>query len=136
MDGKIQTLTLEYVKAAARKAYDEGRLVAQNFKAGDEFPSAMFLTPKGHCCAIGAALNDDTLELLKAGKNLSGTIYGLLARGQVRISPPGHGTADQITNIMIAHDLIIGDPLKREKRMSEFLRLIEHPSALSKVEGA
>lgn len=126
---EVQILTVEDVKAAARKAYDERRLLAQVVTADDPLPNEMFATKDGHCCAIGAALSDETIALLRAGGNLSGTINGLIARCQVKVSPPGPRTADLITEIMIAHDVIMGEPSQRERHEQEFLRLIDHPSA-------
>lgn len=129
MSDAIQTLTLEDVKAAARKAYDEKRLLAQHYDSVADTPNEMFATSDGHCCAVGAALSDATIAMLRASGNLSGTISGMVGRGQIRVSPPGWKTQDAITEIMIAHDRMISEPHKRRTLEASFLKLIDHSAA-------
>jgi hypothetical protein len=60
----MDTITLEQVKAACRKAYDEKRLLAQNT------PIQYGYSRDGFVCAIGAALSPATLDMIEEDSNL------------------------------------------------------------------
>jgi hypothetical protein len=126
MTSAIQTLTLEEVKAAARKSYDAGRLCAQSDSAP---PYALAFGVSR--CAIGAALNRTTLGRIRKEGDESCGIGMLADKGYVLLSEPAEQTPIYV--IQAAHDN--WGELRREgdgdaaKAEQNFLRLIDHPSA-------
>jgi len=94
----MQTITLEQVKEAARKAYEAGTLTAQ-------------LSPdNAYCkyhignarCAVGACLTDETLkEIDKRGINAQ-HVGMVIAKGVVAVENPDE--VQEIVSIQVAHD--------------------------------
>lgn len=79
----VIALTYNEVRAAAKKAFDEGRLQAQN----EVSPVPRYLTNEGTVCAIGAALPKEIANRFDAGE-FGGTygIGGLIEEGIVSVS--------------------------------------------------
>lgn len=88
------TLTLAAIKSAARKAYDENRLQAQHVTSTPCYRNAL-----GHVCAIGAALDEPTLE--KYADNYQLTVTGLI-KAQAIFAPRSDQHGAQA--IQFAHD--------------------------------
>lgn len=62
----MQTLRLAEVKAAALKAYNEGRLLAQNAKVTEgAYGYEIVCNGTPYVCAIGAALNREALDQIE-----------------------------------------------------------------------
>ena len=77
----MQVLTVEGVKAAARLAYDEGRLTAQHPVQSQRI--CVYRTEhegKVYGCAVGVALSDETIAIVSK-KHLNGSSFMALAEG-------------------------------------------------------
>ena len=128
----MQTLTLEEVKAAARKAYDENRLLAQWALSDPALVDENGFTGEygylvgQYCCGIGAALTAETLsDLQSRSMNLDTSITSLVHDGRVTLGEPNQlPTFEYIQN---AHDRWLDSPTDTGKR-DAFLRLIDHLS--------
>jgi hypothetical protein len=129
-----QELTLEGVREAARRAYDEGRLTAQHPDPGQRM---CFYRIGTYGCAVGVALTDETIKLVREW-NLNGTNFlDLLGRGVLEVALPED--LSSIREIQVRHDAWCeasrdadpereGDGKKVERYRLAFLWQIEHPS--------
>ena len=116
-----QTLTLEQVKAAARDYYDRGRLGAQmpNAPSGCKYVTEQ--DGEQYRCGIGAALSDETIQLL--GDANARRVTYLMQKSLIVVSPE---EKDRILNIQNIHDMWQSMPHIIHEQ--NFLRLIDHSS--------
>lgn len=82
---ELQTITLRDVVVAGRKAYEEGRLTAQN---GGECMYRQEINGKECRCVVGAAMTDETLDQLEASSNMSGKVSRDMTRLSGRFTIP------------------------------------------------
>lgn len=117
----MQTITYDEVVAAARRAYDDGTLLALLKERGDYSAGCFYRTPEGRC-AVGAALSDETLRRLDHGEDRGG--HPLM--GATVDTLQGEGIVDcgrdlcRIAKLQQVHD----QWLKYGKGKEEFLSLI------------
>lgn len=116
----VQHITITEVKAACRKAYDEGRLLAQNAEIGAR---CLYIGSGDYCCAIGVALTDETRKLLLEDDDLNkmGISFGnaFPLRNCFTWSEEEMVVLEDIQN---AHDSwLFGSPVAK----GEFLELID-----------
>lgn len=91
-------ITLDEVKAAARHAYEQGRLTAQN---GGDCQYSQYINGKECVCAVGAAFTtEERRDLRIYGGNIR-SISNLFYSERVQI--PG-ADLDRIVEIQKAHD--------------------------------
>ncbi len=77
----MQTLKLAEVKAAALKAYNEGRLLAQNAKVtANAYGYEIVCDGTSYVCAIGAALNREALDQIEDGNFQQKSLRAVLAQ--------------------------------------------------------
>ena len=77
----MQTLRLTEVKAAALKAYAEGRLLAQNAKVTEGcYGYEVVRDGVPYVCAIGAALNREALDRIEDGAFQQKSLRAVLAK--------------------------------------------------------
>lgn len=95
------TLTWTAVKAAARKAYREGRLSAQNVDTM-RIPTCEYRDKNGFPCAIGAAIPNAFCEENLAGLNNQSSVTMLIDDGLINVrSRAGLG---KIKSLQSFHD--------------------------------
>jgi hypothetical protein len=113
------TLTYDQVKAAARKAYDEKRLTAQN---GGTCMYSQVLNGKACVCAVGAAFPPDHPVMTKAG--LSGKSVGQLVEAHMLHTTPTD--FNMIQALQWEHDnwCDADDSFRSEKAKRKFETLI------------
>ncbi len=107
-----QHITLEGVKAACRKAYEEDRLLAQSSGPGEYGYRMLDDDGKERCCAIGAALTLETLDSIEEANCQTHTIkhpQGMIADHSLR----NHFSWDReedsdLRDIQQAHDNWMG----------------------------
>jgi len=92
----MQTITLQDVVTAGRKAYDEKRLSAQG-----PTPTCAYRDKSCLPCVIGAAMTDETVKLIKEKGWHNSTISQLINRQLVDV-PPAEVMA--LVKIQDAHD--------------------------------
>lgn len=92
----IQHITLEEVKAAARLAYKEGRLLAQ---AGTQ--SVCYYKKGEFVCAIGAVLSEESLAEVERKGFMDAGIHKLLDH---RIISCPSGSGAELNNLQNLHD--------------------------------
>jgi len=120
-----QVLTAAKVRAAARKAYREGKLTAQH--PDPENRVCIYDGGDGYHCAIGAALSKKTLRALRASHSMSCTVRALWNKGFVDI--PEQDRA-QVMQIQVEHDnwasaaALTEDPAKVVACRDVFLKAI------------
>lgn len=111
-------LTLEAVTIAARKAYDERRLTAQN--GGD----CVYRDRRTGCrCAIGWAMPDDLLDRLGRLGLMEEAIYFL----ESDLVMAANMDMDMISGLQSAHDGWVID--QRKCQEAEFLKQLERCKA-------
>ena len=103
----LQNITLGEVKAAARLAHSEGRLVAQSGVGEYAYESGPF-DGKHYHCAIGAAMNEATIQLvhdLDANEStMSGAISTPSDSKLFQIFAWDNAEAKDLDDIQNAHD--------------------------------
>jgi hypothetical protein len=103
----MQVLTVEGVKAAAREYYDRGMLLAQYPKLDLKKGSCVYRGPEGYRCAVGAAMDDATINVISHEEN-SNKFTVLLRAPLSPISVPDLETENQIIIIQNRHDEWLG----------------------------
>lgn len=131
----VQMITLEEVKVASRKAYDDRRLVAQRRGYGEYGYGGP--TTGGRVCAIGSALTPLTIgritradahthTIREAGNGLDDKLLSCFHINEAE--------RDALRSIQRAHDTWADCPAEERHKVNDpdrqhFLSLIDHPSA-------
>lgn len=106
----LQRLTLSEVVAAARAAYADGNLIAQNLDS--EYLSDTdyaYLNARGHRCAIGAALTDETLAAIERDALQQETVEASAAgRWFLPFAPERESDIGDMVMIQESHDQWLG----------------------------
>lgn len=101
----MQTLKLAEVKAAALKAYNEGRLLAQNAKVTKgAYGYEIVCNGIAYVCAIGAALNRDALDRIEDEDFQRKSLRAVIDKLPDRIACT-HDDAAVLYQIQNAHDV-------------------------------
>lgn len=114
-----QVLTAAEIKAANLKAIKDGTLGAQQYVASN----GRYQYPNGCRCAIGVALNDETLEkVLEAENKNKGyfTVTNLIEQNLIALSNPEE--LDWIARLQYLHDDWVGREESNRKYCEERFR--------------
>lgn len=131
-----QTITAENVRFAARRAYDQGTLLAQC--VGRPVPYGYRVEVDGveHRCAIGAALCDTTLDMLDERSMELHTLQGDAEELNKLLAWPEEDL-EALVEVQKRHDTWLsmvqqgfGESDIRTQRRA-FLEIIDHPAVQS-----
>lgn len=129
-----QVLTLAGVKEAARKAYDDGKLTAQHPDPTKR--KCLYRTDDGYCCAVGAAMTDETVEALRANYHgFNDTSVSMISGW----SPPAEEGAEEVPAPVVVmaegERTDIRDLQRRHDRWCDYARCEEDPNMKSCIDN-
>lgn len=124
---EAQTITVTEVKAAALKAYKEGRLLAQSDCQVEYGYEVKGLDGKTRVCAIGAALTRESLDMIEAEDLQCCTIHAAMS-GLCEVFDCAQADYEALCYIQNAHDAWLGwggNDKHRKQKEAHFLGLIQ-----------